>query len=312
MSALKKIIFIVGPTAIGKSDVALELAKNIQGEIVSCDSMQIYREISIASNKPTKKEMDEVKHHLVDIVSVEEEFDVARFNDLAIDVVNDIHDRGLVPIIVGGSGLYMQILLDGIFEGAPENTDLRQELISIADEKGNEHLHRLLAEKDPVAAGKIHANDRRRIVRALEVFMMENRKHSELKKERQGLWGRYDIYIYCLNCDREMLYDRINCRVDKMFDDGLLDEIKGLGVFDLSKTARGLIGLKEVVGYLSGGYDIEEAKDLMKQNTRRFAKRQLTWFRRESRAKWIDVNEFLSTEQVARCILKEISWNNQG
>ena len=306
MSELKKIIFIVGPTAIGKSDVALQLSKKVRGEIVSCDSMQIYKEISIASNKPTEQEMKEVVHHLIDIVSVEDEFDVARFNDLANDAIKDVHSRGLIPIVVGGSGLYMQILLDGIFEGAPENPDLRHELISIADQNGNEHLHDLLKEKDPVAAEKIHTNDLRRIVRALEVCMMENRMHSELKKERKGLWGKYDISIYCLNCDREMLYDRINKRVDNMFRAGLIDEIKNLDGLSLSKTARVLIGVKEILGYLSGELKIEVAKDLMKQNTRRFAKRQLTWFRREDRVKWINIDEYASMGNVIELIFKEI------
>lgn len=306
MSELKKIIFIVGPTAIGKSDVALQLSKKVRGEIVSCDSMQIYKEISIASNKPTEQEMKEVVHHLIDIVSVEDEFDVARFNDLANDAIKDVHSRGLIPIVVGGSGLYMQILLDGIFEGAPENSDLRHELISIADQQGNEYLHGLLKERDPVTAEKIHTNDLRRIVRALEVCMMENRMHSELKKERKGLWGKYDIFIYCLNCDREMLYCRINKRVDKMFGAGLIDEIKNLDGLSLSKTARVLIGVKEILGYLSGELKSEVAKDLMKQNTRRFAKRQLTWFRREDRVKWINIDEYASMGNVIELIFKEI------
>ncbi|MBU0468999.1 MAG: tRNA (adenosine(37)-N6)-dimethylallyltransferase MiaA [Candidatus Omnitrophica bacterium] len=306
MSELKKIIFVVGPTAVGKSEVALLLAKKINGEIVSCDSMQIYKEINIASNKPSEQEMKDIAHHLVDIVSVEDEFDVSRFNDLAVSAIKDIHNRGLVPIVVGGSGLYMQILLDGIFEGAPKNQELRGDLIAIAKQKGNESLYGLLQEKDPIAAEKIHQNDLRRIVRVLEVCMMENRRHSELKEERKGLWGNHDISIYCLNCDREMLYDRINKRTDKMFDAGLVDEIRKIECLKLSKTARGLIGIKEVLSYLSCECDLEGAKDLIKQNTRRFAKRQLTWFRRESRARWIKADEYYSINDVVSAIFKGI------
>lgn len=309
MSELKKIIFIVGPTAIGKSEVGFLLAKRIGGEIVSCDSMQIYKEVTIASNKPSVQEMKDVAHHLVDIISVEDEFDVSKFNDLAICAINDVHKRGFVPIVVGGSGLYMQILLDGIFEGAPRNMELRGELISIAKEKGNDCLYGLLKEKDPVAAEKIHPNDLRRIVRILEVCMVENRKHSELKEDRKGLWGRYDISIYCLNCDREMLYDRINKRTDKMFDSGLVDEIRRIECLKLSKTSRGLIGIKEVLTYLSGECELGFAKDLIRQNTRRFAKRQMTWFRKENRVKWIKIDQYGSIIDVVDTIYKDVYSN---
>ncbi len=284
------IVFIVGPTAVGKSEIAFLLAKKINGEIVSADSMQVYKEINIASNKPEQAVMDEVPHHLIGIVSVEEDFDVARFNEMAVSCIHQIHQRGHVPIVVGGSGMYIQVLLDGIFEGAAKDEQLRQSLKKEAEEKGISYLYERLKQLDPKAADKIHPNDLRRIIRALEVYELEDMPISELQKHRSGLWGKYDIKIFGLNMDRQKLYEKIEHRVDVMFEKGLIDEIILLRDFRLGYTADRMIGKDEVQGYLDGLYDLEKAKALMKMNTRRLAKRQLTWFRREKRIQWLDIN----------------------
>ena len=286
----RSIIFIVGPTAVGKSEVALSVAREIKGEIISCDSMQIYKEINIASSKPSAQEIKKVPHHLVNVMSVCDEFDVARFNTLANAAVKDILARGRIPIIVGGSGLYMQILLDGIFESSSRDELLREKLKQEAEVKGNAYLYDWLKKHDPQAASKIHVNDMKRIVRALEVCLTQKTAISQLQKNRAGLWGKYDITVIGLNQKRENLYERINGRVESMFQSGLIDEIKNISVLHLSKTAQGLIGIKEILSYLRRENTLDEAKENMKQNTRHLAKKQLTWFRKEKRIQWIDVD----------------------
>ncbi len=286
----KKIVFIVGPTAVGKSDVGLCLCAKIPGEIVSCDSMQIYREINIASNKPSREVLKKVPHHLIDILSVRDEFDVARYNELALAAIADIHRRGRIPIVVGGSGMYMQVLLDGIFQGGVKNESLRKDLKGQAHQYGNQFIYDKLKEEDPEAAQKIHPNDTRRIVRALEICLTERIPISELQKQRRGLWGAYDIRVFGLNCDREQLYERINRRVEQMFEKGLVEEIEKVREAPWSLTAKKIIGVQEVMGFLNKEYDLAQAKERMKLNTRRLAKRQLTWFRKEKRIQWIEVD----------------------
>ena len=286
-----KIIFIVGPTAIGKSEIAYSLAKRIDGEIVSCDSMQVYKEVRVVTSKPSTRMLKAVAHHLVDCVSVGEEFDVARFNALALEAIRVIHARHHVPIIVGGSGLYMQILLDGIFPGTPKNEAIRAELKKQVERYGSEYLHKKLQKIDSQAALKIHPNDARRIIRALEVYKTRREPISSLRKKRRGLWGKYDIRAFALTMDRDILYRRINQRVDDMFAHGAVKEIEHLRDVPLSPMAERLIGLREIRGFLDGSYDETHARELMKLNTRRFAKRQLTWFRKEKRLEWITVQE---------------------
>ena len=225
---LKPIVFIVGPTAVGKSAVAFLLAKKIQGEIVSCDSMQVYKEISIASNKPRKSERDSIPHHLIDIISISKEFNVAAFYQRVKRAIQSIHRKGKIPIIAGGSGLYMSILLDGIFEEGSSDQSFREELKRLANIKGATFLYNQLRKKDSVSAKRIHPNDTKRIIRALEVTLSTGRPFSELQQKRQGLWGKYSIQVFVLNKDREVLYDHINKRVDEMVKKGLVKEIRNL------------------------------------------------------------------------------------
>lgn len=301
----KRIFFIVGPTAVGKTDIAVCLAQKIQGEIISCDAMQVYREMDIASNKPAVEVLKRIPHHLINVVSVQEEFDVARFNQLALEAIGDIHARHRVPVIVGGSGLYMQILLDGIFSGGAKNEDLRQAFRHQAQVAGPQALYAQLVAKDSRAAAKIHPNDLKRIIRALEINMTRDKPISELQKNREGLWGKYHITLFALNRDREDLYRRIEQRVDSMFERGLVDEIKKFNGIAWSQTAEGIIGVREINGYLKGEYPLDRARELIKQNTRRLAKRQLTWFRKEQRLRWLMLQPQDQPETIVERMLQE-------
>jgi len=300
-----KIIFIVGPTAVGKSDVAVCLAQHIQGEIISCDSMQIYKEIDIASNKPSQDVLNKIPHHLVNILSVEEEYDVAQFNQCTLDIIRGIHSRNHIPIIVGGSGMYMQILLDGIFEGGAKNEALRRDLKDQARQCGNQFIYDKLKEMDPEAAGKIHPNDLRRVIRALEICMTEKITISQLQKNRKGLWKTYNIRLFALSRERQELYQRVDARVEQMFQEGIVDEIKKLSDVLCGKTAAKIIGIQEIQGFLRGQYNLEEVKDLIKLNTRHLAKRQLTWFRREKRLEWITIGLEDAPEKISEIIANE-------
>ncbi|MCR4336843.1 MAG: tRNA (adenosine(37)-N6)-dimethylallyltransferase MiaA [Candidatus Omnitrophica bacterium] len=304
--AREKIVFIVGPTAVGKSKVALEVASFLPAEIVSCDSMQVYRGLNVASNKPSPEEFKRIPHHLIDIVSVEEEFDVARYNSLALEAIFQIHSRRKLPLVVGGSGMYMQILLDGIFQGPGKDEELRRDLKSRAQQQGVESLYQELEKLDPVAASKIHPQDTRRMVRALEVCYLTKQPISEMQKNRSGVWEKCDVKVFGINCARENLYHRIDNRVEDMFQRGIVEEIRAVQNQKLTSTARALIGVKEVQGYLAGEYNLDQAKYLMKLNTRHLAKRQLTWFRREKRIQWFEMGLQDSAATLAQKIVKEI------
>ncbi len=312
MKNSNSIIFIVGPTAVGKSNVAFHLAQRLGGEILSCDSMQVYSQVDIVSDKPSQDSQDTVSHHLINVLSVEESFDVAQYYKLATETIKDILKREKVPIVCGGSGMYMMILLDGIFQKGARDDKYREELWRIAKEgsQGDQVLYDQLKEVDPQSALKIHPHDVKKVIRALEVYHSQGKPISQLQPERRGLWGEYDIRLYCLNRDRQELYQRINTRVDEMFEKGLLREIKKLNDMDLSLTAQASIGIKDLKRYLDKECSLEEAKEKMKQRTRNFAKRQLTWFRKESRLKWIDLNKEDAPEKIANGIYDDLKDNN--
>ncbi len=307
MSGQQQIIFIVGPTAIGKSDVAFHLAEKINGEIISCDSMQVYQEIDIASNKPSAEMLNAIPHHLINVVSVEQRFDVAQFNELANQAVQQIKARNKVPIIVGGSGLYVEILLDGIFTQGESDQKLRQQIEQEIEEKGLDAVYEELKTKDPVAAERIHLNDKKRIIRALEICRTTGKSATEVGKNRRGLWEKFDVQLFGLNGDRQWLYDRIEKRVDQMFESGLVQEVKALHKRAISLTAQGLIGIKEILGYLNGEYDLNQANYLLKLNTRHLAKKQLTWFRAEERIQWIEIDSTMVPEKIAENIFQLIN-----
>jgi tRNA dimethylallyltransferase len=296
------LIFIVGPTAIGKSEIGLLLAEQLNAEIICCDALQVYREIAIASDKPLSKVRTLIPHHLLDVVSVTEDFNVARYRQLAVSAIQDVRTRGKTPLIVGGSGMYMSILLDGIFEGFNTDDDLREEISRRLDRQGSAALHEQLKILDPQAAVKIHPNDPQRIIRALEVALSTGQTLSQLQQKREGLWDKMPIKIFALNRPRQELYQRVEARIEDMFSKGLVEEIRQVSALPLSSTAQKLIGIPEVMGYLKGEHDLERAKYLMKLHTRHYVKRQLTWFRRDKRLTWIDIAPDQSARQVADII----------
>jgi len=299
-----RIIFIVGPTAVGKTEVALNLAKKINAEIISCDSMQLYKGMDIITSKPSLAIRKTIPHHLIDIVSPLRKYNVSKYRQETMRKIKEILTKDKIPLVVGGTGLYMSILIDGIFKAKSQNKSIRGRLYKQAKKLGSEFLYKRLQNVDSEAALKIHPHDTKRIIRALEVFETTGQPISKLKKQRKGLDPDYEIKIFCLNIKRDKLYQRITERVENMFARGLVKEIKKLLKLKLSKTAQAAIGIKELKGYFNGLYDLEEAKRLIKRNTRLYAKRQLTWFRKDKRIKWIEVGEKEKLQAVARRI-----WN---
>ncbi len=300
---MKRLIFLIGPTAIGKTDIAFELAKILSCEIISCDSMQVYKKMDIGTSKPTEELRQTVMHHMIDIIEPSEEFSAAQFRELAVNAMEGILTKGKVPLFVGGSGLYIKVLIDGIFKGPSSDRGLRARLKAEADEFGVEALHKRLKEVDGETASCVHPNDLRRIVRALEVYEKAKAPISEFKNRTQGLGGEYDIKMFGLDMDRKILYKRIDDRVEEMFSKGLVNEARNLMGQDLSLTASCALGYKEAFGFLRGQYGLDEAKRLIKRNTRRYAKRQFTWFRRDKRIEWITLGEGYDPKEVARRLL---------
>ncbi|MDO4292017.1 MAG: tRNA (adenosine(37)-N6)-dimethylallyltransferase MiaA [Eubacteriales bacterium] len=289
------LLILTGPTAAGKTALSVALAKAVGGEIISADSMQVYRQMDIGSAKVTEAEMQGVPHHLIDVLEPEEEFNVVRFQQLAKQAAGEIRSRGKLPIVVGGTGFYIQALLYDIdFTQTKEESRLREQLEQLAREKGNGYLHGLLRQADPEAADKIHENNVKRVIRALEYHAQTGQlisAHNEQQRGREAAW-RFRYFV--LTDDRARLYERIDRRVDRMLEEGLVDEVRALRERGLKKemvSMRGL-GYKEILSYLEGEYDLERAVYLIKRDTRHFAKRQLTWFKRERDVEWIDRQDF--------------------
>ena len=287
----KKILVIVGPTASGKTRMAVELAKAHNGEVVSADSMQIYRRMDIGTAKPTAEEMDGIPHHMIDVADPEEDFSVARYVEMASACVDDILARGKLPIVAGGTGLYVDSLLSGrTFAAFSPESALRKELEAELAERGGEAMLEELSRVDPEAAARLHPNDHKRIVRALEVYRSTGKTISEHNRETQALPPRYEALTIGLNFqDRADLWARIDARVDRMAADGLEREVRELLSSGLSPrcTAMQAIGYKEFVAAVEGDMTWREAEELVKLRSRQYAKRQLTWFRRNPEAHWL-------------------------
>ncbi len=303
----KRIVFLLGPTAVGKTGVSFHLARGLNAEIISCDSMQVYKEISIASGKPPEEILRKVPHHLVGVVSIQQEFDVMTFQQMALAAIKKIHAENKIPLVVGGSGLYVQVLLDGLFAGVPQDSQLRGKLDWLARKRGNEFLFAQLQAWDPHSAQKIHPHDRKRIIRALEVYLTTREPMSRWQKRRQGLWGSFDISLFALNRERPQLYQSINDRVEQMFHKGVVNEIKRFQKVPWSRTAQAIIGVREIRGFLEGKHTLQKAKELMRLHTRRYAKRQMTWFRKEKRLCWITIELQETPQQVASRIMERLS-----
>ena len=305
-SIRKEIIFLVGPTGVGKTEVAIKLAKGINAEIISCDSMQVYKGIDIISQKPTPRQQKQISHHMIDIIPVTQNFNVADYRKKALKIIKKIHKKKKAPLLVGGTALYMRILIDGLFPSPEPDLRLRERLKKDAEFKEKCYLHKRLKTIDPETAGMLHPNDTRRIIRALEVYYKSGVAMSELKKKTKGLSKGYDVRIFCLSRPREKLYDRINKRVDKMFKQGAIGECKGLKNKRLSLSASQILGCKEIFAYLDKKCGITDAKETLKRNTRRFAKRQLSWFRNEPRINRVDINDNESPKEIAERIKSKI------
>lgn len=298
---MKKIplVAVVGPTASGKTALGVKIAKHFNGEVVSADSMQIYKGMDIATAKPTKEEMEGVPHHLMDFLEPEKSFSLAEYVSLATEVIADIHKRGKLPILVGGTGLYINTLLDNITLGDSGGDEaLREELLNEAKEKGNAYVLEKLREIDPESAKNLHENNIYRIVRAIEVFRLTGKKMSDWVKESRNAPSPYDFCIIGLNYkDRDNLYARVNKRVDIMMSEGLLDEAKKVLSGEL-KTSAQAIGYKELRPFIDGELPLEICIEKLKQGTRNYAKRQLTWFRKDERINWIYPDEEKNFEKV--------------
>ena len=301
---MKTVIFIVGPTSSGKSAVAARLAERSNGEIISCDSMQIYRDMDVITRTPGDDLLSRARHHLIRTLPPEEESNAARFVEEAESIIISIISEGRVPVVAGGTGLYMKALVDGIFFSPPKDTEFRGRLREIALEKGREHLYRQLEEIDPGTAAGLHPNDMRRIVRALEIYKLTGKTIHEKKTESEGISGKYDCRMFGLDIPRKTLYARIDSAVEEMFKEGLVDEVKRLKRRKLSLTAEKALGVREVSAFLNGEISLEQAKEQLKKNTRRYAKRQLTWFRGDKRVMWVDADR--DVEEIVEDILCKI------
>ncbi len=285
------VLVLFGPTASGKTKLAVEICKEFGGEVVTADSMQVYKRMNIGTAKPDEEEQCGVKHHMIDVVEPDVNYSLADYNNDAKKVIEDIYSRGKLPVLAGGTGLYIDTLIGGIRLSEGE-TDLeyRNELYKLAEEKGNEYVHSMLEQIDEQSAMEIHPNNVKRVIRALEQYKVSKVTRSEHIKNSHPEDTPFDTVKFCISLDREYLYGRINKRVDMMFENGLADEVEGLvkeGI-DLSCTSMQGIGYKETVEYLSGRMSLDETKDLIKQSTRRYAKRQITWFKREKDTEFIE------------------------
>lgn len=303
-----KVILIGGPTAVGKTKTSIELAKRLGGEIISADSMQIYKYMDIGSAKPSIEEREGIPHHLLDFVDPREPFSAADFKRLAEAAIEDIHSRGKISIVVGGTGLYMNALLYEMdFSEVTDDSEERKALKAFAETEGNEALHDKLKALDPEAAERIHPNNVKRVIRAIEVASNAEKGVQDFKTALIPN-ERYDFYLMGLTGDRAKLYDRINRRVLLMFDQGLIDELKflkNLGLDDSFTSMKG-IGYKEIFPYLEGLKPLEQVVTDIQQNSRNYAKRQLTWFRRYPDLKWYDVDAWQDLGTLIEIIEKEI------
>lgn len=309
------LIVLTGPTAVGKTGLSIELARAVGGEIISADSMQVYRCMDIGSAKVTEAEMAGVPHHLIDVLDPTEEFNVVIFQKLAKEALREIYGRGRIPVVAGGTGFYIQALAYDIDFADNDSADndsagtLRRELQALAGEKGPEYLHKMLEEVDPEAAEQIHQNNVKRVVRAIEFYRQTRRKISEHNQEERKKESPYNLFYYVLNTDRKVLYERIEERVDEMLCRGLVDEVKRLADMGCTRDMVSMQGLgyKEILDYLEGRCGLDEAVYAIKRDTRHFAKRQITWFKRERDVRWLNLPDFHNDrELVLKHILGEL------
>ena len=306
----KPLIVLTGPTAAGKTHLSIALAKAVNGEIISADSMQVYKQMDIGSAKIKPSEMDGIPHYLVDILEPDEEFHVVLFQQMAKQAIQKIYEKGKIPILVGGTGFYIQaVLYDIDFSENEKDTSYREELEKLAQTKGAEYLHDRLREVDEKSAQDIHANNVKRVIRALEYFHQTGEKISEHNEEQRKKVSPYNFSYFVLNDERAHLYERINLRVDQMINEGLVREVQSLKEKGYTRDMVSMQGLgyKEMLDYLDNKCSLEEAVEIIKRDTRHFAKRQITWFKRESAVTWIDKKEYdYNEERILKAMLQEL------
>ncbi len=312
---MKKLIVLTGPTAVGKTKISIELAKRLGGEIISADSMQVYRDMNIGTDKIKPENMQGVPHHMIDILDPSEDFNVFEFKRRVKDIMEDIYSRGKLPILVGGTGFYIQSVLYDIDFEEPEDQsetdEYRASLEALSKEDGGiDKLYEMLKEADPEYAMELHKNNVKRVIRALTFNHDTGEKLSDHNKEQRQNESPYDFFYFVLTDDREVLYERIEKRIDMMIEEGLEAEVRELSKLGISPEATSMqaLGYREMLSYINGELTLEEAIELLKKNTRHFAKRQLTWFRREKTVTWIDKKEFdRDDSKVADAIIKMVN-----
>ena len=306
---MKPMIILTGPTAAGKTELSIKLAEAGGGEIISADSMQVYKKMNIGTAKIMPEEMDGIPHYLVDELEPDEEFHVVRFQQMAKRAAEKIYEKGKIPIVVGGTGFYIQALLYDIdFSEEDADRGYRDRLKKLAEEKGNGYLHRMLAEVDPESAQAVHENNIKRVIRALEFYEKTGTKISMHNEQERTKESRYNFVYFVLTHERKILYDRINQRVDRMIEAGLIDEVRQLACEGYTKDMVSMqgIGYKEVFDYLEGKQDLAETAERIKKDTRHFAKRQLTWFRREKEVTMINRQDYRMEDEILAFMLEKI------
>ncbi len=312
-TAKKPLIILTGPTAVGKTALSIKLAQQINGQMISADSMQVYRHMDIGTAKITIEEMQGIPHYLIDVLEPTEEFNIVRFQQMAKAALEQIYAAGAIPIVVGGTGFYIQSLLYDIrFEESNEDTGYRDALQQLATDRGPEYLHRLLAEVDPTAASGIHAHNVKRVIRALEFYHQTGTRISEHNEEQRKRTSPYQFLYFVLNDDRQALYTRIDQRIDQMLEAGLVTEVRMLKDMGCTRDMVSMQGLgyKEILDYLEGRCTLDDAIYILKRDTRHFAKRQLTWFRREPDVIWLNRTDYPDDTAILQDMLNRIALKN--
>jgi len=303
---MNEVIIILGPTCVGKTGISILLAKALSTEIISADSMQVYKYMDIGTAKPSKKELREVKHHLIDILSPHESFSAGKFRRRAVEIIKDLHKRGRIPLIVGGTGLYIRSLTRGLFDAPPADWPLRDKLMQMEREKGNGYLYSYLQRLDPAASERIEPNDLRRIIRAIEVSLKAKERITELQR-MYTMPLPYNFIKIGITRDRKELYRMIEDRVERMIESGLIEETERLLRMNPHKIPLQALGYKEMALYINGEVSLEEAKRLLKRRTKMYAKRQFTWFKKELGIVWVDVTGLYDPEDILLKVTEEVA-----
>lgn len=303
----RKVIIITGPTCSGKTKIGISLAKKLHTEIISADSRQIFKYLNIGTAKPTTDELQLVKHHFIDLLEPDKEYNVSKFETEALKIIDELLERGKIPIVVGGSGLYIKALVEGIFDSVDVDEEFREELKQKREKFGNEYLYEELKKVDPQSASKMLPQNWKRVMRALEVYHLTGEPIWKIQENYERKVD-YNFVQFGLNWDRKILYANIESRVDEMIENGLVNEVKNVLANGFSKNLNALntVGYKEIISHLGNEITLERAIELIKRNTRRFAKRQMTWFRKSKKIQWLACDENITSEQLVSLIIKKM------